>query len=135
MRLGGRRVVDLIETSASCVLIVDNERNGSVVMEGPHADYNAVERALLPHQLQTVRDYARSQGIESDAWWHDRMCCIIATSLAVDNVLRESLADGLSEKQALTSAAVRLDLDVETLQRHCREIRRRTQSHKSSGGL
>jgi hypothetical protein len=63
------------------------------------------------------------------------MCCIIATALAVENAVRESLAMGLSAKQAVNGAAMRFDLDVETLQRHRRQIRRRGTPGVISGGL
>ena len=94
-------------------------------MRRAHADYAAVEAALEPHQLKTVRDYARTQHAHPDEWSKLPVCCAIAIALAVENVSSRLRRSGLPEKDALMRTAAQLDVDFETLQRHQRLLRRR----------
>lgn len=90
------------------------------------ADWRAIEGALQPHQVRTLRDYAASKGLATDALWTDPVACTVAMSLAVDNALADlEHAGGRVDRRSLIDAAVRFDLDVETLLRRERRIGRR----------
>lgn len=54
-------------------------------MRTPSADYQAVTRSLLPHQLKTLEDYAASRGASKDHWAEVPLCAVMAVSLAVGN--------------------------------------------------
>lgn len=99
-------------------------------MRRAEADYAAIEAALAPHQLKTIHDYAAAIGRTSEDMWSNPLCCVLATALAVDNVLQMRLAEGWTERTALTHIAVTFDLDVETLLR-----RRRMAKRSASAGL
>jgi hypothetical protein len=94
-------------------------RNGP----GNHSD---IEAALEQHQQRTLTDYARARCLSVDEIWQDPACRRLATTLAVGNVLQECRENGLTDRQAFGCAAVRLDLDVESLYRQHRRYRRRT---------
>jgi hypothetical protein len=103
-------------------------------MRRPHADYAAVEAALEPHQLRTVREYASAQCLRPVEWPKHAVCCVIATALAVENIAQRLCRAGLCEKDALMRASAELDYDFETLQRHRRCLRNRQRTGSSPRG-
>jgi hypothetical protein len=91
------------------------------------ADWRAIEAALETHQLRTLRDYARTKGLDADTAWDDSSYRVVAIALAVENAIAASMVtEGFSEHQALARIAVRFDLDIETLLRQRRRFRRQT---------
>ena len=94
-------------------------------MRRANADYAAVERALTEYQRQTIRDYARACGLAEEDVWSDPLCCAMGIRLAVDNEVEDAQYEGATERQALLRAAVRLDLDFESVLRQRRRSRRK----------
>ena len=90
-------------------------------MRGMNADWGAVERALQPHQLQTLREYATARGLDGERMWSDVVCCTVAVTLAVRNIVA-SKHRSRETRQALTLAALELDIDVETLRRRVTDL-------------
>jgi hypothetical protein len=97
-----------------------------VEMRSAEGDYVAIEAALKPHQLKTVRDLAAASGISTDRWWCHTTARVVAKDLAVANVLDELLHDGRTHRQAINHIASRFDLDAESLRRRLRSRRRRS---------
>jgi hypothetical protein len=89
------------------------------------ADYHAVESALEPHQLRTVREYAVAEGLVADDWPKNRMARVIAVALAVENIVKNCYNEGLTERRAMARAATQLGVDLDTLSRHRRVVRAR----------
>ncbi|GMV03955.1 MAG: hypothetical protein AMXMBFR53_02370 [Gemmatimonadota bacterium] len=90
-----------------------------------HADWEAVDAALAPHQRRTLREYAAARGIAEDSLWEDPVVCTMGVALAVDAALAAARARGEPvERRALLQAAVKFDVDIETLLRRQRRRRR-----------
>jgi hypothetical protein len=84
-------------------------------MRRSKADYAAIEAALFPYQHQALLDYAAARGCSH---WRDvAVGCVVASTLAADNIVALRCADGEAEQVALLSAAAALGLDPETLRR------------------
>ena len=95
-------------------------------MRSAEGDYAAIEASLRPHQLQTVHDLALAAGLAPHDWPGHTNARVIAKELAVANVVGGLSSNGVPLRKALNRAASMFDLDPETLQRHYREIRRRS---------
>lgn len=87
-------------------------------MRRSEADYAAVEAALFPYQHQALLDYAAARGCSH---WRDvAVGCVVASTLAVENIVARRRGEGMKDRAALLEAAAVLDLDLETLRRQSR---------------
>jgi hypothetical protein len=96
-------------------------------MRKSRADWTAVTAALASHQLRTLQDFAQARGLKRSEWPSDPICGLVAATLAVESITRNCIDSGMTERQALVQAAVSCDLDVETLLRRRRQVRKRLQ--------
>jgi hypothetical protein len=93
---------------------------GVDIMRRLHADYNAVSAALYPHQAKTFQDAAEANGLPPQDWPSLPVCCNLAATLAVHNLVARLTADGMTARRALAVAAAQLDLDLDTIRRRHR---------------
>jgi hypothetical protein len=93
-------------------------------MRRAQADYVAVEAALAPHQLRTLNDCAIVYGCQAGEWRDIPVLCSLAIALAVANTFNKLVVSGASDRQALVRTASLLDVDVETLLRRRRALKR-----------
>lgn len=88
------------------------------------ADWQAVEAALEGYQIRTIEDFAEARGLSRLEWALDPVVAFLAVSLAVERRLAQLMHDGLTERRAVACIATELDLDVETLIRSRRRLKR-----------
>jgi len=88
------------------------------------ADYLSIEAALHSHQQRTLMEYAAIRGVAH--WREDTVGCVVATALAVDNMLSTTIVCNGNERSVLMRIAVDFDVDLGTLRRQRRRTRQRT---------